>query len=244
MSAEPVFDAFLLPLRELDVAAFQSINGFCGRSLLLDHIANRLDTVQLKGLVLLCTFGVLWFRRSKDQTRQRETIILVLLSVVLSLVVARVFADLLPFRQRPMFTSGIDYRTPLFQFDAYFEDWSSFPSDTSAVVFTLTTGFWLLSRAWGLIWACFAIISMAARIYFGLHYPGDILAGALVGIGVTLAINNEFMHAHVAAPIVAVEQRAPALFYGLLFPFLYEVSNLFWFTRSLRHTVMQLLLHL
>jgi undecaprenyl-diphosphatase len=243
MSAEPSFSAFLLHLRELDVALFQYINWYCGRHLLMDHFANRLDTVQLKGLVLMSTFGVLWFRRTTTQAWQRETLVLVLLSVVLSLVVARVLADLLPFRVRPMFTAGIDYRTPLFQFEPDFEDWSSFPSDTAAVVFALTTGFWLLSRGWGLLWACFSIMSMAARVYFGLHYPGDILVGALVGVGVMLAINNEFMHAHVGAPIVAFEQRAPALFYGLLFPYLYEISNLFWFTRSLRHSVLQLFFH-
>jgi hypothetical protein len=76
-----------------------------------------------------------------------------------------------------------------------------------------------------------------ARIYFGLHYPGDVVAGALIGVGVTLAINNEFMHARVAAPIVATEQRAPAIFYGLLFPFIYEISTLFSFTRGIYHAI-------
>ena len=90
----------------------------------------------------------------------------------------------------------------------------------------------------GAVWACFSI--MAARVCLGIHYPGDLLAGALIGIGCTIAVNNRFMRAHIASPIVAVEQRAPAIFYGLLFPFIYEVSTLFAFTRSMRHAIFHL----
>jgi undecaprenyl-diphosphatase len=164
-----------------------------------------------------------------------------LIALVVAIVAARLFANLLPFRERPMFTSDIGYRAPLYQIGLYFESWSSFPSDTAALVFVMSTGFWLVSRWWGLVWFCFATASMAARIYFGLHYPSDVLAGALIGISVTLAINNSFMRANVALPIVALAQRAPGIFYGLLFPFLYEVSWLFTFTRGLRHAILHLL---
>jgi membrane-associated phospholipid phosphatase len=132
----------------------------------LDHIANRLDSLQLKGLAFMGTFGALWFQRTKTQVRQRETLILVLLAAVLSIVVTRGLANLLPFRPRPMYVSG--YRAPLFERFAEFEDWSSFPSDNAALIFALTTGFFLLSRWWGLLWACFSIVVILARIYFGI----------------------------------------------------------------------------
>ena len=102
----------------------------------------------------------------------------------------------------------------------------------------MTTGFWLLSRWWGLLWACFSLVTaVAARIYFGRHYPGDVVAGALIGIGVMIAVNNEFMHARIASPIVAMEQRAPAIFYALFFPFLYEVTTLFAYTRVIQQAI-------
>jgi undecaprenyl-diphosphatase len=238
-----LLDTFLSRLQDLDFALFSYINWFCGRSFLLDHIANRLEDVQLKGLFILGSFGVLWFRREqRTPVSKRETLVLTLLSVVLSLVVARALADLLPSRQRPMFTPGIGYRAPLFPTDSYLENWSSFPSDTAAVVSTLTTGFWLLSRSWGLLWACFSITAMVARVYFGIHYPGDILAGGVIGVGVTLVINNEFMRSHVARPVLAMEIRTPAVFYGFLFPFVHEVSTLFGFVRSLRQSVLRFFL--
>jgi undecaprenyl-diphosphatase len=105
----------------------------------------------------------------------------------------------------------------------------------------MTTGFWLLPRWWGLLWAGFSILAMLARIYFGVHYPGDVVAGVPIGIGITLAINNEFMHAHVAAPIVAVGNRAPAIFYGLMFLFICEVSTLFAYARGIYHAILYLL---
>ena len=140
-----------------------------------------------------------------------------------------------------MFASGIGYRTPLFSVNAHFEDWSAFPSDTAAIVFAMTASFWLLSRWWGLLWAGFSIMTMVARIYFGIHYPGDVLTGALIGIGVTLALNNEFMHPRVAAPIIAVERRSPAIFYGFLLLFIYKVSTLFSYARVICHAISHVL---
>jgi membrane-associated phospholipid phosphatase len=243
LNESPAMDLFISYLSKIDLALFHAINGWCGRSLTLDDIAKGLESFQLKGLAFISTFGALWFRRSKTQIQQRETLVLLLFAIVLSLIVARSVADLAPFRARPMVTSGIEYRTPLIRMEAYFENWSAFPSDTAAIVFAMTTGFWLLSRWWGLLWATFSTMAVLARVYFGLHYPGDVLAGALIGTAVTLAINNEFTHAHIAAPIVAVEQRSPAIFYGLLFPFIYEVSTLFSYLRGMYHAISQVLFH-
>jgi undecaprenyl-diphosphatase len=229
-------------LGDLDLSLFHYINGLCGQYLALDHIANRLESGQLKGLALSATFGALWFQRAEDQFRRRETLILTLVAVVLSLVVARICADLLPFRIRPMFVPHIGYQAPLFHLESYFENWSSFPSDTAALLVVMTTGFWLVSRWWGLAWLCFTAMAIGARIYFGLHYPGDVLAGALIGIAITIAINNGFVRHRIAGPILIFEKQAPGIFYGLLFPVLYEISTLFAFTRSLRHAVTHLLL--
>jgi undecaprenyl-diphosphatase len=236
-----MIDSFVSYLKEIDFVTFHAINSICGQNLIVDRIVGVLEHSELKGLALMGTFGALWFQRTKTQARQRGILILVLFAVVLSLVVDRALADhLLPFRERPMFTPDIGYRAPLFQQSTTLENWSSFPSDNASLVFVLTTGFWMLSRWWGLLWACFSIMAMAARIYFGIHYPGDVLAGALIGIGVTIAINNEFMQARIASPIVAVELRTSALFYALLLPFLYEVSTLFGFTRSILHAIFRL----
>jgi hypothetical protein len=142
-------------LTNLDQTLFHYINSFCGQSLALDHIANRLESSQLKGLAFCATFGALWFQRAKNQVRQHQTLVLLLVAIVVSLVVARICADLLPFRERPMFRPDIGYQAPLFHQDSYFEDWSSFPSDNAALLFVMTTGFWLVSTMVGPVMALF-----------------------------------------------------------------------------------------
>ena len=233
--------AIISYLRDIDLALFHFINGVCGRIVVFDQLVGLIESPHLKGLAFISTFGMFWFQRSKTLVRQRETLVLLLLAVVLSIVVARALADLLPFRTRPMYATGIGFRAPLARgFDSGLVDWSSFPSDTTTVLFVMTTGFWLLSRWCGLLWACFSLVTAAAaRIYFGYHYPGDVVAGALIGIGVMIAVNNKFMHARIASPIVVMEQRAPAIFYALFFPFLYEVTTLFAYTRVIRHAIFQ-----
>lgn len=230
----------LVYLNDLDRSIFQTINGFCGHSVVLDHIADRLEDFRLKGLALALTFGALWFQNIESLARRRQTLILLLVSIVFSLVIARLLADLLPFRVRPMFALGIEYRAPLFQVQPYFENWSSFPSDIAAVVFSAATGFWLVSRWWGVLWTIFGIVTLLARSYFGLHYPGDLVIGGLIGAGVTLATNNEFMREHVATPILVFERWRPAIFYGLLLPILLEFSSLFSFTREIFHAIRQI----
>jgi undecaprenyl-diphosphatase len=229
---------FISLLRNIDLTLFHIINGFCGRSAVLDQLVSLLESLHLKGLAFMSTFGLFWFQRSKTLVRQRETLILLLLAVILAVVVARSFADLLPFRTRPMYASGIGFRAPSSESDAVLVDWSSFPSDNAAVLFAMTTGFWLVSRWAGILWACFSLLtSAAARIYFGFHYPSDVTAGALIGICVMLAVNNEFMRSRIVSPVLAVEQQTPGVYYCLFFPFLFELSTLFAYTRFIRHAV-------
>ena len=127
-SVRSTLSSVITYLGDSDLTLFHYVTGASGQSLALDHIANRLGDSQLKGLAFSATFGAPWFQRwAKHQFRRRQTLILLLVAIILSLVVARVFADLLPFRLRPMFAADIGYRAPLFHTDSYFEDWSSFP---------------------------------------------------------------------------------------------------------------------
>jgi undecaprenyl-diphosphatase len=231
-------DALLSYLRDIDETLFRAINGFCGRNGIFDLFVSIIESPHLKGLAFTSTFGMFWFQRAKGLARQRETLVLLFFAVLISLVLARSLANGLPFRTRPMYTPGIGFREPLFRMDPSLVEWSSFPSDTAAVLFVMTTGFWLLSRYWGLLWACFSIITAVfARVYFGYHYPSEVAAGALIGIGVMIAANTEVMHARIASPILAMEQRVPRIFYALFFPLLFEVATLFAYTRTIRQAI-------
>lgn len=221
-------------LRELDISVFQAINSYCGQNATFDRLLIRLDFSALKGLAFMASFGALWFQRKNDQVWRRETLLIMIFTILLSIVAARAAAIMLPFRIRPMFVPDIGYHAPQYSVGNY-EDWSAFPSDTATYFFVITTGFWLMSRWLGFLWACLSTVVIVARVYLGIHYPSDVLAGALLGTAITLLMNHEFVHARLAAPLLAVEKRAPAIFYGLLFPILFETATIFHFTRVMRH---------
>ncbi|MDH6574498.1 phosphatase PAP2 family protein [Kitasatospora sp. MAP5-34] len=61
---------------------------------------------------------------------------------------------------------------------------SSFPSGHSASAAAFATGLALESPLLGVVAAPVAAGVMASRVYVGVHYPGDVLAGAALGAAV------------------------------------------------------------
>ena len=47
---------------------------------------------------------------------------------------------------------------------------------------------WLMHRRWGTVALVAAVVMSYARVFDGVHYPGDVLAGALIGIAVSWAV--------------------------------------------------------
>jgi undecaprenyl-diphosphatase len=60
---------------------------------------------------------------------------------------------------------------------------SSFPSGHAAWFFALAMVVWYLDRKWGVWYFVFATLISVARIYAGVHWPLDVIAGAIIGVG-------------------------------------------------------------
>jgi undecaprenyl-diphosphatase len=227
--------------QNLNLSIFHAINGFCGSSPFLDRLVAFLDFSGLKGLLFVGTFGVLWFQPGKDQGRRRSTLIVMLLAVAFSILAARLIASVTPFEVRPMHASDIGYRAPLFaERDYLFEPWSGFPSNQATMMFSLATGFWFASRLAGILVGLFSIIAVVARVYLGIHYPGDVFVGALLGIGITALLMSHPIRATLASPFISLEKRLPAFFYGSLFVILFEAGNMFSATRRIGAAVIHI----
>ncbi len=69
----------------------------------------------------------------------------------------------------------------------------SFPSDHATAAFGLALAtFAFLSRRWGIVLFLAALLIGFARVYVGVHYPGDIGGGflaAVVGVGIVALLS-------------------------------------------------------
>jgi undecaprenyl-diphosphatase len=223
-------------LAGLDVSIFRALNDFCGWSPALDRIVVHLEV--LKGSLLMGTVGVLWYWPDRDMPRRRQTLLVTILALALSLVVNRVTSMLLPYRNRPMYSIGAN--APTFEWHADLEHWSSFPSDNATYLFAIAASLWLISWRWGLFFGVFAAFAALARVFLGIHYPSDIVAGALIGVATSVAVNREAVRKRLAAPVLAWEASHPSYFYGLFFLALAEMSGGFPNTRRIGVAIVHL----
>lgn len=72
----------------------------------------------------------------------------------------------------------------------------SFPSDHASAAFAIAFAVFLFDRVVGAIFLLAAIVIGAGRVFIGAHYPADVLAGCLVGLGSALFL------VRVARPII------------------------------------------
>lgn len=64
----------------------------------------------------------------------------------------------------------------------------SMPSDHATATFAIATAVILRLRGPGVVLLVLALLVSAGRVFLGLHYPSDVLVGALLGAGTALAL--------------------------------------------------------
>lgn len=113
--------------------------------------------------------------------------IFIILGIALSIVLSdRITSGLMkPFFQRPRPTHEVDLRTNVHTVNGYRGGKFGFASSHAANTFALATFLWLLfhthRRKVALIFA-WALLVTYSRIYLGVHYPGDVFVGAIIGM--------------------------------------------------------------
>lgn len=127
------------------------------------------------GSLIFVSFAILAVLCGRDlMARRFDRIVPVGGALALALVLARIAADLLP-EQRP-FTTHPDLH-PLVSHDPG----QSFPSDHSLAAFGIAFAVGMFfSWRWGAGLLVVASVIGFARVYVGVHYPGDVLGSAVI----------------------------------------------------------------
>lgn len=228
----------------LDFEIMRYVNQLSQYTEVLDKIMAHVSrNVLLKGGVFVTIIWWAWFKKKEDRhSLDREYVISTLFGCVASIALARVLAFALPFRLRPLLEQGLPFSFPQGSNAQLLGGWSSFPSDHAALFFAVSAGLVFIARSVGAFALLYSIFVIAfPRVYLGLHYPTDIIAGAIIGIASALVANIYFVEGRKIQAIVNLSYSKPELFYPLFFLFTYQIVDLFVASRALVGGVFRLI---
>jgi undecaprenyl-diphosphatase len=174
----------------IDVPIISFLNRFANHSSTFDQLVWLIaNNSLLKSGVIIALLYWTWFRKNEGPADHRATLIFGLVASCTAVLIARLVAVIVPFRERPLRNPDLHFVIPTSMSSHVLIGWSAFPSDTATLFFGVAACLFLVSRRAGLVaFGYTAVVVGLARVYLGIHYPTDILAGALIGVGLVSLI--------------------------------------------------------
>lgn len=174
-----------------NVQLFRGINNLGKDFSFLNPLAVFIAEYALFALIL--SAAVFWV---VPGFRNRLMAICAFLTVILAqlfrIPVSRLHSNLQPFAELPNVNQLIDKTVG-----------NSFPSDHTILVFAFCMTFALFQKRFAVIWLLLALLVGISRIWVGVHYPADVVAGASISIVSALIV-------FAVAPKIPVIQRLAA----------------------------------
>jgi undecaprenyl-diphosphatase len=130
------------------------------------------------GMLLL----VFLFANGESHRAWRRAAVAAVLSAGVALALAKVLSEIVD-RSRPFVVdpNGVHL------FSGHAAD-PGFPSDHATGAFAVAMAIYLRNRLWGSVALVAAAVLAMGRVAIGVHFPSDVLAGAVLGCGVALAL--------------------------------------------------------
>jgi undecaprenyl-diphosphatase len=169
-------------------------------------------------------------------------IVTAVIGALVAVIVARTISFVVPFRVRPMFDPAVIHPRYSIPITANLESWSGFPSDTASFFVALAFGTCYLFRRLAIPimvyvagWICLP------RMYLGIHYASDIVAGAAIGVAtVWVLLSNKWFQSSIVGRIVLFEKTSAHWFYAIAFLVSFEMASLFTDIRNVGRAVLDL----
>jgi len=163
----------------LDLYLFNQINGFAGKWQWLDY-TEMFFAQYFEYFLWLCLFIFLVINVKKHW---RVVIMAITTAVISRFVIAEIIRWIW-FRPRPFV--ALNFIPLINQSPAE----AAFPSAHASFYFALSTIIYLYNKKLGIFFLTSTFLITVARVFVGVHWPLDIVAGAIIGIILGLVINN------------------------------------------------------
>ncbi len=159
----------------LDIQLFYLLNNLAGQSPLFDAVI--VFFASYLAYILVALFLVLVFF---SQYPKREKLQIFWVTVISTIIARFGVTELIRFfYHRPRPFSALDNVHQLLTNG----EWS-FPSGHATFFFAMATAIYLYNKKWGIFFFLATILITVSRVIAGIHYPSDIVSGALIGIAV------------------------------------------------------------
>lgn len=162
-----------------DLAIFNFFHSFADQSSAMNWLIIFFGKY-LAYLMVFATLFLLW--QEKSWRHRVYKFSLIALAVILSRGLITGIIRFFAFRSRPFVQLEL---APVFNHG----DVASFPSGHASVFFALAFAIFLFNKKLGSIFLLGALLMGLARIAAGVHWPLDIIAGALIGILSAFLVN-------------------------------------------------------
>ena len=164
----------------MDYLIFQQINNLALKNLYLDEVA--IFCASFLGYILIGVLFILLIKNFKKYYK-------IATQAFISGIFARfIIVEIIRFiwdRPRPFISNSVNL---LINHSSS----ASFPSGHAAFFFALSTLIYFYNKKTGILFLIASFLISISRVFCGIHWPFDILAGALVGILSALIIKKIF----------------------------------------------------
>jgi undecaprenyl-diphosphatase len=164
-----------------DENIFYIINSFAGKSDIADKIF-----VFMGEYIIFIMMGifVLFFAKKiwEDKKMEIKEVLLYFSTPVLAWVITHIIKWFFP-ADRPYVMENTIQLSQEF-------DPGSFPSGHTTLAFAMMLNIYIYNKKWGIVFIVLALGVSSGRVLVGLHFPLDILAGALIGIIVPIVFHK------------------------------------------------------